>query len=313
MRNKIAIIGAGYVGSTIAYALMNWGLSSEIVLIDVDKEKAEGQAMDLNHGSVFLKPVEVRSGGYEECRDATAVVVTAGAKQDPGQTRLDLVQQNTALFQEIIPDITRYTKDAIILVVSNPVDILTYVAARLAEVPPTQVIGSGTVLDTSRLRYLLGNRCKVNASNVHGYVIGEHGDKEVPAWSCTRIGALRFEDYCRHCPQECNREGFKDKIAEQVKNAAYEVIDRKGATNYAVGLAVTRILEAILRNEHTMLTVSTVLKGQYGLEKVALSLPTKLGREGVEGVFQLDLATAEEEQFVDSGNSLRDIAGQLDL
>lgn len=313
MKSKITIVGAGYVGSTIAYAVMNQGFASRISLIDIDKEKAEGEAMDLNHGAPFVKPVKVTGGGYEECKNSDVVVITAGASQQPEESRMDLVNKNTEIFKDIIPQITEHTEEAKILVVTNPVDILTYVAEKLSDLPTGHVLGSGTVLDTSRLRYLIGNHCDINTSNVHSYVIGEHGDREVVTWSLTNFGGVPFDRSCSNCSKNCNRPLFKDRISESVKNAAYEVIDRKGATNYAVGLAVSRILEAILNDERTMLTVSSVLEGQYGLNEVALSLPSIVGVDGVEEVLTHDLSEGEEQKLIGSGKELRDIAQGLNL
>ncbi len=313
MKSKITIVGAGYVGSTIAYAVMNQGFASRISLVDIDKEKAEGEAMDLNHGAPFVKPVKVTSGGYEECKNSDVVVITAGASQEPGESRMDLVNKNTEIFKNIIPNITNHAEEAKILVVTNPVDILTYVAEKLSDLPTGHVLGSGTVLDTSRLRYLIGDHCDINTSNVHSYVIGEHGDREVVTWSLTNFGGVPFDRYCSNCSKNCDRPPFKDRISESVKNAAYEVIDRKGATNYAVGLAVSRILEAILEDERTMLTVSSVLSGQYGLKNVALSLPSIVGSNGVEKVLTHDLSEEEEKKLIDSGKELADIAKGLNL
>ena len=313
MKNKIAIIGAGYVGSTIAYAVMNRGFASRISLIDIDEQKAEGEAMDLNHGAAFVKPIKVTSGGYEECADADVVVITAGANQKPGQTRLDLVNENTEIFKEIVPRIKDQGDDPIILVVTNPVDILTYVADEISGFPTGRVLGSGTVLDTSRLRYLIGDHCDINTSNVHSYVIGEHGDREVVTWSLTNFGGIPFDKYCDICDRRCNGEEFKETVEEKVKNAAYEVIDRKGATNYAVGLAVAEILEAIVRDERKMLTVTSRLNGQYGLTDVALGLPSIVGSNGAEKVLTHDLSPQEEEKLIKSGRELKAIADKLDL
>jgi len=313
MKSKITIIGAGYVGSTIAYAVMNRGAASHIALVDIDKEKAEGEAMDLNHGASFVKPVKVTSGGYEECENSDVVVITAGASQQPGESRIDLVNKNTEIFKDIIPQITEHTEEAKILVVTNPVDILTYVAEKLSDLPKGHVMGSGTVLDTSRLRYLIGDHCDINTSNVHSYVIGEHGDREVVTWSLTNFGGVPFDRYCSNCPKNCDRSTFKERTSKSVKNAAYEVIDRKGATNYAVGLAVSRILEAILNDERTMLTVSSVLEGQYGLNEVVLSLPSIVGANGVEEVLTHELSKKEEQKLISSGKELQDIAQGLNI
>ena len=313
MKNKITIIGAGYVGSTIAYAIMNRGFASRISLVDIDREKAEGEAMDLNHGAAFVKPIKVTSGDYEECTDADVVVITAGKNQKPGQTRLDLVTENAGIFKEIIPRIEKHAKDTIILVVTNPVDILTYVADELSKFPAGRVLGSGTVLDTSRLRYLIGDHCEINPSNVHGYVIGEHGDREVITWSLTNFGGIPFDKYCQMCDKRCNGSEFKKSIEERVKNAAYDVIDKKGATNYAVGLAVAEIIEAIIRDERKMLTVTSRLRGQYGLTDVALGLPSVVGGSGAENVLTHDLSPEEEERLIISGKELKETAAKLDL
>lgn len=313
MTNKIVIVGAGFVGATTAYAIMNWGLASEIVLVDINEKKAEGEAMDLSHGAAFVKPVKVRSGGYEECKDARIVIITAGANQEPGETRLDLVHKNTRVFKSIVPEIMKYTKDAILLVVTNPVDILTYVTKKLSGLPSSQVIGSGTVLDTSRFRYLLSEHCRVNPRNIHGYILGEHGDHEITAWSLTTVAGVPFTDYCVFCGRQCNNEEFREEISRQVRNAAYEIIERKGATYYAVGLGVARIVESILRDENSILTVSTILEGQYGLENVALSLPVILGAEGIVRVLNLDLAPEEEKKLREIGELLQGIIKDLDL
>lgn len=313
MTNKIVIVGAGFVGATTAYAIMNWGLASEIVLVDINEKKAEGEAMDLSHGAAFVKPVKIRNGGYEDCKDARIVIITAGANQEPGETRLDLVHKNTRVFKSIVPEIMKYTKDAILLVVTNPVDILTYVTKKLSGLPSSQVIGSGTVLDTSRFRYLLSEHCRVNPRNIHGYVLGEHGDHEVTAWSLTTVAGVPFTDYCVFCGRQCNNEEFREEISRQVRNAAYEIIERKGATYYAVGLGVARIVESILRDENSILTVSTILEGQYGLENVALSLPVILGAEGIVRVLNLDLAPEEEKKLRETGELLQGIIKDLDL
>ena len=313
MKNKITIIGAGYVGSTIAYAVMNRGFASTISLIDIDEEKAEGEAMDLNHGAAFVKPIKLTSGNYEECAGSDVIVITAGKNQKPGQTRIVLVNENAEVFKEIIPDVMEYADNPIILVVTNPVDILTYVADELSGLPTGKVLGSGTVLDTSRLRYLIGDHCNINPSNVHGYVIGEHGDREVITWSLTNFGGISFKKYCRICDRHCNTEELKETVEEAVKNAAYEVIDRKGATNYAVELAVAEILEAILRDERKMLTVTSVLTGQYGLTGVALGLPTVVGSNGAEKVLTHDLSKTEEEKLIESGEELKETASRLSI
>jgi len=313
VKDKVVIVGAGLVGATSAYAIMNWGLASEIALIDLDKKRAEGEAMDLNHGAAFVKPVKVKSGGYEECRDARIVIMAAGANQNPGETRLDLVKKNTKIFKSIIPKIMEYTDDAILLVVTNPVDILTYVTMKISGLSEKRVFGSGTVLDTSRFRYLLSEHCHVNPGNIHANILGEHGDHEVAVWSLATVAGVSFEEYCVNCGESCATSNFKEEISEKVKNAAYEIIDKKNATYYAVGLAVAKIVESVFRDENTILTVSTALDGQYGLNGVALSLPAIIGANGIEKVLSLNLAPAEEEKLKTAGKVLKEIIKDLDL
>ncbi|MFW6022246.1 MAG: L-lactate dehydrogenase [Halanaerobiaceae bacterium] len=313
MKDKVVIVGAGLVGSTSAYAIMNFGLASEIVMIDIDNERAEGEAMDLNHGAAFVKPVKVKNGGYEECKDARIVIISAGANQEPGETRLDLVKKNTKIFKKIVPQIMEHTDDAILLVVTNPVDILTYVTMKLSGLPSKRVLGSGTVLDTSRFRYLLSDHCTVNPRNIHAYILGEHGDHEVAAWSLTTVAGVPFEDYCAICGEDCDTKDFKEGMSEKVKNAAYEIIDKKGATYYAVGLAVARITESIFRDENTIMTVSTILDGQYDMEGVALSLPSIIGINGVEKVLTLGLNSEEEKKLQKAGSVLKDIIDDLEI
>ena len=312
--NKIAVIGAGGVGATTAYALMVQGVGSEIVLIDVNKDKAEGEAMDLRHGASFVNPVDIYAGDYEDLADAKLIVITAGAAQKPGETRLDLIKKNTGIFKNIVSSITEYNQDGILLVVSNPVDILTHLTYKLSGFPANRVIGSGTVLDSSRFRSLLSKNCGVAASNVHGYIIGEHGDSEVPVWSLTNIAGTKIENYCPICNQDCNdKEHSLEEISDQVKNAAYEIIEKKGATFYAVALAVSRIARAILRDENAVLTVSSLMKGYYGIEDISLSLPTLINSSGIERVLELPLSEKEEKAFKDSAQQLKQNFEQLEI
>jgi L-lactate dehydrogenase len=288
----IAIVGAGAVGSTLAYALMIRGHTDEIVLIDVNRAKAEGEAMDLGHGLPFVHPVEVRAGDYVDCASADIIIITAGAASRPGETRLDLVARNAAIFRQIIPEIAQYNQEGILLVVTNPVDVLTYLAIKLAKRPVGKVIGSGTVLDSARFRYLLARHCGVDPRNVHAHVIGEHGDSEVPVWSLANIAGTRLIEYCAICGRGCTPVQ-REEIFHQVRDAGYEVIQRKGATHYAIGLATASIVESILRDQHSVLPVSSLMQGQYGLRDVCLSLPTVVGRAGV--IKLLDLPLNEDE------------------
>lgn len=309
---RIAIVGAGAVGATLAYALMIRGQADEIVLVDVNRAKAEGEAMDLRHGLPFVRPVDVRVGDYADCAGADIVVVTAGAASRPGETRLDLASRNVAIFRQIIPEIVRYNPDGILLIVTNPVDVLTYLTVQLAERPAHKVIGSGTVLDSARFRYLLAEHCQVDPRNAHAHIIGEHGDSEVPVWSLANVAGTRLTDYCIACREDCGAIN-RDEIFRQVREAAYEVIERKGATYYAVGLAVTSIVESILRDQHSVLPVSSLMQGQYGLEDVCLSLPAVVGREGIVQVLELPLNEAELAGLRRSAAVLQEVAGAVGI
>lgn len=309
---KITVVGAGFVGSTTAYTLMISGLVSELVLIDVNNEKAEGEVMDLNHGMPFVRPVRVYTGSYSDCAGSDIVIITAGANQKPGETRIDLVNKNTAIFKQIVHEIVKYNKDCILLVVTNPVDILTYVTYKISGFPKNKVIGSGTVLDTARFRYLLGDHVNIDTRNVHAYILGEHGDTEVATWSLTNIAGIPMDKYCDDC-QCCDNSTLRQKIYTDVKNAAYEIIQRKGATYYAVALAVRRIVEAIVRDENSILTVSSLLENQYGLSDVCLSVPTIVNSEGISKVLDVPLNEEERKQLINSGEALKKIIRQLEL
>lgn len=292
---KAVIVGAGQVGATTAYTLLISGLLSELVLIDVNRDKALGEAMDIAHGMPLCPPADVRLGDYPDCKDADIVILTAGLNQKPGETRRDLLQKNLGVFRSIVPQVVKYAPNAILLVVTNPVDALTYETLRLSGFPPERVIGSGTVLDTSRLKYLLGRHTGVDPRNIHAFVLGEHGDSEFAAWSVTRIAGMQLEEYCRTCGS-CTSGLTEEAEAEfeaEVRRAAYTIIDLKGATYYAVALAVRRIVEAILRDEHSILTVSSLLTGQFGLNDVCLSLPSIVSAHGVERILPLPLSETE--------------------
>ncbi|WP_102401031.1 L-lactate dehydrogenase [Haloimpatiens massiliensis] len=303
---KISIIGAGFVGATTAYALMIGGVASEIVLVDINKQKAHGEAMDLAHGASFVQPVEIKSGSYKDTKNSDIVIITAGAAQKEGETRLDLVNKNIKIFKTIIPEVVEYSPDSILLVVSNPVDILSYITYKLSGFPKERVIGSGTVLDTSRFRYLLGEHFKIDVRNIHTYIMGEHGDSEIATWSLTNIAGVNIEDYCSASCGKCNGN-FKYRFAEDVKNAAYEIIEKKGATYYAVALAIKRIVEAIIRDENSILTVSTLLQGEYGMNDVYLGVPSIVGIGGVKEIIQVPLNKEEKEKLIDSGEKLKQV------
>jgi L-lactate dehydrogenase len=309
---KITVVGAGLVGSTTAYTLMISGLFSELVLIDLNSEKAKGEVMDLSHGMPFVRPVRITNGSYADCADSDIIIISAGANQKPGETRIDLVHKNTAIFKSIIREIIKYNADCILLVVTNPVDILTYVTWKISGFPKEKVIGSGTVLDTARFKYKLGEHVGIDPRNVHAYIIGEHGDSEVAAWSLTNIAGIPMEKYCEDC-RKCKGRLSKYEIYNDVKNAAYEIIRRKGATYYAVALAVRRIVEAIVRDENSILTVSSLMEGYYGLHDVCLSLPAVVNSTGISRVLEVPLNEAEKEALINSGNALKDIIRSVDL
>lgn len=309
---KITIIGAGFVGSTTAYTLMMSGLVSELVLIDVNNEKAEGEAMDLNHGMPFVKPVNIYNGSYSDCAGSDIIIITAGANQKPGETRIELAQKNTNIFKGIISEVVKYNTECILLVVTNPVDILTYVTLKLSGFQKNKVIGSGTVLDTARFRYLIGEHTNIDPRNVHAYILGEHGDSEVPAWSLTNIAGIEMDGYCNSC-NTCTTNATKDEISAKVKNAAYDIISKKGATYYAVALAVKRIVEAIVRNENSILTVSSFLDGQYGLNNICLSVPSIVNINGLERILEIPINSEESDKLNGSASALKNVLKDLQI
>lgn len=309
---KVVVIGTGFVGSTFAYTLMTRGIASEIVLIDVDKKRAEGEAMDLNHGLSFVRPVKIYAGDYTDCKDADIIVICAGAAQKPDEKRLELVHRNFEVFKDIVPQVTQYNRNGILLVTSNPVDILTYATLKLSGFPANRVIGSGTILDTSRLRYVLGEHLNIDPRNVHAYIIGEHGDSEVPVWSLANAAGIHLREYYLQRGEKYDTEHL-NSLFERVKNAAYEIIERKGRTYYAIGLGLTRIVESILRDENAILTVSSLLQNYYGVNDICLSVPTILNREGIRTTLKLPLSETEQESFQKSASILKEIANSLKI
>jgi len=306
LKPKIAIIGAGHVGSTFAFSLMLSGLAREIVLIDKDDSLAIGECMDLNHGLSFAHPTKIYAAGFEGCKDADIVVITAGANQKPNETRTDLINKNVAVFKEIVPAVVKYTKDAILLVVTNPVDILTYVTLKLSGFPSNRVIGSGTVLDTARLKYMISDYSKVDPNNIHAYIIGEHGDTELPVWSNATIGGMDIETYCSEYARLGNAKTELKEIFLKVKNSAYEIIKRKGATNYSIALSLVKITRAILRDENSILPVSTLITDYYGISDVCISIPSIVNLHGVEQYVKIDLSVEEQKLFKLSANTLKE-------
>ncbi len=310
--SKAGIIGCGFVGATIAFTLMQHSLFREIVLIDTDMDKAEGEAMDLNHGIPFARPVKIYAGGYESLKDAGIIIITAGAGQKPGETRLDLVNKNVSIFKQIIPSITEHVKDAILLVVSNPVDILTWVTLKLSGFKENHVFGSGTVLDSGRLKYVIGERLSVDPRNVHSFIIGEHGDSEVAAWSSVNVSGIPVNQFCEMRGYETNEEN-KNKLSDMVKNSAYEIIDRKGATYYGIAMAVRRICESIVRDEKSILTVSSMQHHYYEADGVCIGMPSIVGNDGVEQVVCIDLDGHEAKLLKKSVSALNNVISSINI
>ncbi|ABY34893.1 MAG TPA: L-lactate dehydrogenase [Chloroflexus aurantiacus] len=302
---KVGVVGTGMVGTSFAYALMQRSLASELVLIDIDHARAEGEAMDLNHGLPFVRPMRIYAGTYDDLAGADLIVIAAGANQRPGETRLDLLNRNVAIFREIIPPILAANDDGIIVVATNPVDILTTIGAQIAGPAANRVIGSGTILDTARFRYLLGQHYGVDPRSVHAYIVGEHGDSELALWSLANIAGVRLVDFVGANGQGYNQAAL-DAILEQTRNAAYEIIKRKRATYYAIGLGLLSIAEAVLRDQHTVMTISSLMNGQYGVSGIAISLPTIVGRDGAEEVLNLPLSEQEIALFQRSAGILKE-------
>lgn len=308
-RQKCAVIGCGFVGASIAFSLTESGMFSEMVLIDVNRDKAEGEAMDLSHGLPFASPMKIYAGDYSKLKDCFLIIITAGTSQREGETRLDLVHRNVKIFKSIIPQITAVNSEAVILVVSNPVDILTYVTLKLSGFPPNRVIGSGTVLDTARLKYLLGERLGVDSRSVHAFIIGEHGDSELAVWSGANVSGIDIEDFCTISGN--NNCGMIYNLYEDVKNSAYEVIAKKGATYYAIAMTVRRIAKVIIRNEHSVMPVSCYTDGHYGVSDVCIGIPAIVGENGIEKVLDIPLSKEENEQLLQSVSTLKNVLSDI--
>lgn len=308
---KVVIVGAGAVGSTFAYALAQKGLADQIVLMDANRDYAEGQVMDLVHGLPYYPPVQIQVGRLEDYADARVIVITAGAKQSPGESRLALLKKNAAIISSIMDEIVKQKSGAVVVVASNPVDILTYVALKRAGWPKSRVIGSGTVLDSARFRYLLSQHCEVDVGNVHAYILGEHGDSEFPAWSMTNIGGVSIEDYCPMCNMCDDWEDERDKIFRSVRNSAYHIINYKGSTYFAIGMALVRIIGTILQDQHSILPVSTLLDGEYGLRDVCLGIPAVVGQDEVQEIIVAPLTAEEQASLQNSAATLQKALEQI--
>lgn len=305
-QRKIAVIGCGFVGSATAFALMQSGLCSEIVLLDVDKDKAEGEAMDITHGTPFAGRMKIYAGDYDDIMDAAIIVITAGANQKDGETRLDLVKKNQKVFQSIIPEISKRKYEGILLIVANPVDILTYTALQLSGFEEHRVIGSGTVLDSARFRYLLGEHLDVDSRSVQAFIIGEHGDSEIAAWSSVNVSGIPVNDFCEMRGHYDHEDAMKS-IANDVKESAYKIIQKKQATYYGIAMSVKRICEVILKDEKVILPVSTMMHGAHGIKDIVLSMPAIVGKHGIETQVPIELNEEEEKQLQKSAQILKEM------
>ena len=309
---KAAMIGCGFVGSSSAFAMMRSGVFSELVLLDANRGKAEGEAMDIAHGLPFSRPMRIYAGDYPDLADCALIVISAGANQKPGETRLDLVKKNVAILRSIIPQITAVNREAILLVVSNPVDILTWAAQKISGLPPRQVIGSGTVLDTARLKYLLGEHLRVDSRSVHAFIVGEHGDSELAVWSGANVSGVDLDHFCE-LQEITDYQKVLELIYKNVRDSAYEIIDRKGATYYGIAASVARIAHCIVRDERSVMPVSVNLQGLYGVEDLCMSVPAVVGRDGAEKVLEIEMSQEERSAFQKSAQTLKEVADSLEL
>ncbi len=309
---KAAIVGCGSVGASIAFRFLQQGLFSRLVLLDANREKAEGEAMDLSDGLPYGATMEITAGDYGDIADCALVVVTAGVNQRPGETRLELIERNTIILKSIMKEITSRPFEGILLIVSNPVDVLTYAAQRLSGYPRERVIGSGTVLDTARLKQLLGEELRVDSRNVHAFIVGEHGDSELAVWSGANVSGLDLDDFC--CLRgKALSQGDKERLYREIRDSANEIIKRKGATYYGIAMAVGRIAECIVKDEHAVLPISVVLDQEYGLGNVALSIPSIVGKNGLEKILEIPLGQAERSALDVSARQLQEVIAGLQL
>lgn len=309
---KAAIIGCGFVGASTAFNLMQKGLFSELVLIDTDHKRAEGEAMDISHGRPFAHTMKIYAGDYEDIGDCAMIIITAGANQKPGETRTDLVHRNVGIFKSIIPRITGQGFEGILLIVANPVDILTYAALKISGYPKERVIGSGTVLDSARFRYLLGEHLKVDSRSVHAMIIGEHGDSELAVWSGANVSGIDVNDFCE-IRGFYNHQEAMEQIYRRVRDSAYQIIERKGATYYGVAMAIGRIAESIIRDEHAVLPVSSLMEGEYGLMDLCISVPTIVAENGAEKVLEIPLNEKEQQELAGSAAEIQGILRKVGL
>ena len=307
---KLVLVGTGMVEMSMAYAMVNQGGINELVLIDVLKDKAEGEAMDLAHG-IPCGPTEIdiKAGDYDECKDADIVVITAGINQKPGQTRLELAKTNAKIMKEITENVVKSGFNGIFVIASNPVDLMTYVVGKVSGFPRNKVIGSGTVLDTARLRYLIGKRLNVSSKNIHAYIMGEHGDSSFVPWSHSYVGCKKLADILK---EKGETQKLLDEIYTEVQQSAYEIIEKKRATYYGIGMGLTKLIKTILNNEKEILTVSTKLENEYGHDGIYIGVPAVIGKNGVQELLNLPLTAKEQEEFDHSCNVLTGMKEEID-
>ena len=307
---KLVLVGTGMVGMSMAYAMVNQGGINELVLIDVLKDKVEGEAMDLAHG-IPCGPTEIdiKAGDYDECKDADIVVITAGINQKPGQTRLELAKTNAKIMKEITENVVKSGFNGIFVIASNPVDLMTYVVGKVSGFPRNKVIGSGTVLDTARLRYLIGKRLNVSSKNIHAYIMGEHGDSSFVPWSHSYVGCKKLADILK---EKGETQKLLDEIYTEVQQSAYEIIEKKRATYYGIGMGLTKLIKTILNNEKEILTVSTKLENEYGHDGIYIGVPAVIGKNGVQELLNLPLTAKEQEEFDHSCDVLTGMKEEID-
>lgn len=309
-KQKVGIIGCGYVGAASAFALMQSGLFTEMVLLDANHDRAQGEAYDISHGIPFTRPMQIYAGDYDDIADSAIIVITAGANQKPDESRLDLVHKNVDIFRSIIPEIVKRDFEGILLVVANPVDILTYAAQKLSGYPENRVIGSGTVLDSARLKTKLGSHLQVDSRSVHAFIVGEHGDSEIAAFSSANVSGIPLDDFCE-MRGHYNHVESTDQIAREVRESAYEIIAKKGATYYGIAMSVKRICEVIIRDEKSILPVSTMMHGEYGIEDVVLSMPCIVGANGCETKVPIALDQEEVTALHESAGTLKKVLEEI--
>ena len=308
---KVGIIGCGMVGSSTAFSLLNSGLFTDMVLIDSNRERAEGEAMDLSHCLPFIRPLDIIAGDYPDLKDCGIIIITAGVAQKEGESRLDCIKSNVGVFRSIIPQIVKYNKDAVLLVVSNPVDVLSYVAYKLSGFPKSRVFGSGTVLDSARLKFSVGRWLNVDPRSVHAFVIGEHGDSELAVWSSANISGIPLDDFIEHSGY--HHTNNRALLEDEVRTSAYKIIKRKGATYYGIAASTTKICKTIVRDEHSVMPVSALVSGHYGLDDVYLSVPAIVGARGVEDIFEIPLSPIERAKLNDSAATLKKVIDEIDI